>query len=79
MGLCFFNESRALFMRPTSTLFRKKKKNFKTRSYCTIHIFKNYFTITFSAFSKISGIQTDPKCSFGNDLFSFFFFFFLKV
>ena len=28
----------------------------------TIHTFKNYFTILFSIFSKISCIQTDSIC-----------------
>ena len=32
----------------------------KNKSHGTIHIFKNYFTIVFSIFSKISIIQTDP-------------------
>ena len=56
---CFSSGSHALFMRPTSTLFRKK--NFKTGSHDTIHTFKNYFVTVFSVFSKISGIQTHPK------------------
>ena len=33
----------------------------KSGSHSTIHTFKNYFTIVFSVFSKISIIQTDPK------------------
>ena len=38
------------------------KKNFiKNGSHNTIHIFKNYFIIMFSVFSKISGIQTHTK------------------
>ena len=48
----------ALFMGPTTTLFRKKK--FKNESHGTIHTFKNYFAIVFSVFSKINCIQTDP-------------------
>ena len=46
---CFSNGSRALFTGPTNTLFRKKK-NFKTGSYSTIHTFKNYFVIMFLVF-----------------------------
>ena len=44
----------ALFMGPTTTLFRKKK--FKNVSHGTIHTFKNYFgTVFFSfQFSAIS-------------------------
>ena len=34
----------------------------KNRSHGTIHTFKNYFATVFSIFSKISSIQTDPKC-----------------
>ena len=34
----------------------------KNKSHGTIHIFKNYFTIVFSIFSKKSGIQTHPYC-----------------
>ena len=32
--------------------------------YGTIHTFKNYSAIVFSIFSKISSIQTYPKCWF---------------
>ena len=39
------------------------EKNIKNGSHDTIHTFKNYFVIVFSVFSKISGIQTDPKSS----------------
>ena len=39
----------------------------KNGSHGIIHTFKNYFAIMFSVFSKISGIQTDPKCAFGID------------
>ena len=46
--------------RPTITLFRKKY--IKNGSHDTIHTFKNYFNTMFSVFSKISCIQTDPKC-----------------
>ena len=35
-------------------------KNIKNESHDIIHIFKNYFAIVFSVFSKISGIQIDP-------------------
>ena len=45
-----------LFMRLTTILF---KKNIKNRSYSTIHIFKNYFSIIFSIFNKINYIQND--------------------
>ena len=38
----------ALFMGPTTTLFRKKIKNW---SHDTIHTFKNYFVTIFSVFS----------------------------
>ena len=41
----------------------KKKENIKNGSYNIIHIFKNYFATVFSIFSKISGIQTNPKLS----------------
>ena len=39
----------------------------KNGSHGIIHTFKNYFAIIFSVFSKINGIQTDPKCAFGID------------
>ena len=39
------------------------EKNIKNGSHDIIHTFKNYFAIVFSVFSKISGIQTDPKSS----------------
>ena len=55
---CFSSKSRALFIGPTSTLL--KKKNFKTRSHNTIHIFKNYFATIFLIFSKINSIQIHP-------------------
>ena len=42
-------------------LYLGKKKNFKTGSQSIIHTFKNYFATVFSVFSKINGIQTDPK------------------
>ena len=38
----------ALFMGPTTTLFRKKIKN---GSHSTIHTFKNYFATVFSVFN----------------------------
>ena len=44
----YFGTIYALFMRPTTTLFRKKIKN---ESHDTIHTFKNYFVIVFSVFS----------------------------
>ena len=47
----------ALFMGPTTTLFRKNIKNW---SHGTIYQFKNYFATVFSVFSKINCIQTDP-------------------
>ena len=34
----------------------------KNGSHDTIHTFKNYFAIMLSVFSKISSIQTHPKC-----------------
>ena len=37
------------------------EKNIKNGSHDTVHTFKNYFTIVFPVFSKISDIQTDPK------------------
>ena len=37
------------------------KKNFETRSYSTIHTFKNYFVTIFSVISKINDIQIDFK------------------
>ena len=50
-----------LFMRPTTTLFRKKKN--LNESYGTIHTFKNYFAkcFQFSILAKISCIQMDPR------------------
>ena len=57
---CFFSRSCVLFTRPISLFFNKIF--IKNRSYGTIHTFKNYFTIMFSIFSKISGIQTHSKC-----------------
>ena len=36
----------------------------KNGSHGTIHIFKNYFATMFSIFSKICGIQMDPKWHF---------------
>ena len=48
-----------MFMKPTTTLFRKK--NIKNGSHGAIYMFKNYFTTVFSVFSKISCIQTNPK------------------
>ena len=33
----------------------------KNWSHGTIHTYKNYFTTMFLVFSKINGIQTDPK------------------
>ena len=53
--LCFFCGSCELFMGLASTDF--SKFFFKTRSYGTIHTFKNYFLQRFQ-FSVISGIQT---------------------
>ena len=47
----------------THKYFIQKKKNIKNGSYNIIHIFKNYFATVFSIFSKISGIQTNPKLS----------------
>ena len=42
---------------PQTSFFNK---NFiKNESHDTIYIFKNYFTIVFSIFSKINDIQTD--------------------
>ena len=42
----FFSRYRALFIGPVNTFFNKKI--FKTGSYNTIHIFKNYFITVFS-------------------------------
>ena len=48
-----------------SASWKKCKFNFKTRFFCTIHVFKNYFVILFSVFSfqfsAIYNIQIDPK------------------
>ena len=55
--LAFFGGSRALFMGSASTFFFFQKKNFKTGSHDTIHIFINYFVTVFSA---INGFQIDP-------------------
>ena len=45
---------------------RTHKRHFfiKNESHGTIYTFKNYFAIVFSvfSFSKISSIQTDPRC-----------------
>ena len=49
-----FSGSRA---RLTSTLL--KKKTIKNGFYGSIHIFKNYFTIVFLVFNKISSIEMD--------------------
>ena len=38
------------------------QKKIKNGSHGIIHTFKNYFATMFSIFSKISGIQMDPKC-----------------
>ena len=45
----FLAESCALFTEPTS--MEKRKSNFKTGSYHTIYIFKNYFITMFLVFS----------------------------
>ena len=42
----------------------------KNGSHGIIHIFKNYFTIVFSVFTKISGIQIHLQCTFGLAFFS---------
>ena len=49
-------------MDPQTSFFNKTF--IKNRSHDTIHTFKNYFITVFSVFSKISGIQTHPKCTF---------------
>ena len=49
--LCFSNETWKYFI----------KKNFKTRFYSIIYLFKNYFIIVFLVFSKISSIQIHQK------------------
>ena len=46
----FLAKSYALFTKLIST--KKCKVNFKIRFYGTIYIFKNYFVILFSVFSK---------------------------
>ena len=63
------NTVHALFMDPTTTLFRKKKF-IKNGSHGTIYTFKNYFATVFLVFSfqisisaKISCIQIDPQSS----------------
>ena len=53
-------------MRPTTTLFRKKK--FKNESHGTIHTFKNYFATVFSVFS-FSNNKLNPN----GPLMSFYF------
>ena len=55
--LCHTSGSRALFIGLTISFF----SNFfiKNGSHGIIHIFKNYFAIMFSIFSKINSIQTD--------------------
>ena len=61
-GNVFSCGSRALFMRPTSTIFNNFF--FKPGSHGIIYTFKNYFIIVFLVFnfqfSAISSIQTDP-------------------
>ena len=47
---------------PQTSFFFKKKTSIKNEFYDIIHTFKNYFTIVFSVFNKISGIQIDPEC-----------------
>ena len=59
-----FSRSCALFTGPIN-LFFFNKIFIKNRSHDTIHTFKNYFTSTFSVFSKINGIQTDAEVSIG--------------
>ena len=54
-----------------------QEKNIKTGSHGTIYIFKNYFAIVFSVFSKISCIQMDPNHSFW--FISFYFSFSLSI
>ena len=61
-----FSGSHTLFTGPKNFFFNKTF--IKNGSHGTIHIFKNYFTIMFSIFSKINGIQTDPKDAFGFSL-----------
>ena len=53
---------RELFIDPQTPLF--SNIFIKNGSHGTIHTFKNYFATIFSvfSFSKISSIQTDPKC-----------------
>ena len=52
--------------------------NFSLKIGPMVHTFKNDFVTVFSVFSKISGIQTDPKYAFGLSLkalhLHFFFF-----
>ena len=48
-SLCFFYESRALFIGLANTDFNKFF--FKTGSHDTIHTFKNYFSSTFLVFN----------------------------
>ena len=68
-----FLASYALFTGPAST--ESSKYNFKIRSHSTIYTFKNYFATMFLA---ISGIQTEPICLFGNNLFSWNWKFFVE-
>jgi len=56
---CFSSRSHALYTGPTNIFF--SKIFIKSESHGTIHTFKNYFTIVFSVFSKISDIQTHPE------------------
>ena len=56
-----YRRQKSLFMHCSSTVH--VFKNIKNGSHDTIHTFKNYFAIVFSVFSKMSGIQTDPKSS----------------
>ena len=66
---CVSSRSCVLLTRLISFFFNKIF--IKNRSYSTIHTFKNYFAITFSVFSKISGIQTHSKYIYFFDKFQF--------
>ena len=65
-GMLFVSGSRVLCTGPTTSLTNKIFTEIcllvgSCTVHGTIHTFKNYFATIFSIFSKISGIQMDPK------------------
>ena len=64
----FLEKHVSIFSSGSHALFKGPINLIKNGSQNTIHTFKNYFAMMFSVFSKISGIQTHPKCAFGYQL-----------